>query len=523
MPCNPRPGADDGEDFKAEINAVMSDKSNGPDRSDSKQSGSDLDQLRLVLAVPGPNAQMHEVRKVLAIAQQAYNTTQSELRVLKRQYLMLSAAVPTCSRNCVLKKMSPLDSSISHQGQRYALYCHFLVVNGLFPTTPQPGVDPRSTTHWTSPEAKLKGVMAELYLIIPKDLHQSMETYPRFASLFCVAVSSKRSNILHSIKNCAGVIFSSFKLDLNLFANQPSKKQNNNDLLVLLKRNGEGDYICLAPVLFAKPNTMAADDFLKSVVLIKIVCVEVFGKAMLGGKTQGHPKGRGLCMGTQSVSEGMIAGAAILASSLYVLYFILLIAHLQAHFLLTHDAELTVIGAETKINYQKDYNFYLERLLKGTPWAISCTYITVLPATPRTWEDDFLQELDNLDPVTCNPLPAHSSARAPSPTLSILSTLSASTLTTAVIHNDHPVPYLNHHELHFIDSDLHFGINQLSLANNNVGNSLAAVPAPLTTGSKVPARRAHVSALAAQEMPTGAPKAKRVSGHSKKATMKYTK
>jgi hypothetical protein len=40
----------------------------------------------------------------------------------------------------------------------------------------------------------------------------------------------------------------------------------------------------------------------------------MFGKAILGRKTRGHPKGRGLRMGAESVTEGMIAGAAILAS-----------------------------------------------------------------------------------------------------------------------------------------------------------------------------------------------------------------
>ncbi|KAG1861215.1 hypothetical protein F4604DRAFT_1929795 [Suillus subluteus] len=219
---------------------------------------------------------------------------------------------------------------------------------------PQPGIDSCSATHWTSPKEKLKGTMAELYLFIPKDLHQSMETYSQFSSLFHAAFSSERSNILHSIKDCVGIIFSSFKLDPSLFADKPSKKEHNKDLLGLLKKNGKGDFIRLVPVLFAKPNAMAADEFLKSMVLVKIVCVEVFGKAILGGKTQGHPKGRGLHMGAQSVSEGMIAGAAILA-----------------RFLLTHNAKLTAIGAETKIGYQKDFNFYLEHLLKGTSWVIS--------------------------------------------------------------------------------------------------------------------------------------------------------
>ncbi|KAG1840435.1 hypothetical protein F4604DRAFT_1940108 [Suillus subluteus] len=70
----PRCNQDNREDFKAEINAIESDESDDSDSSD-EQSGSDLDQLRTVLAVPGADAQMHEVRKALAMAQQAYNAT----------------------------------------------------------------------------------------------------------------------------------------------------------------------------------------------------------------------------------------------------------------------------------------------------------------------------------------------------------------------------------------------------------------------------------------------------------------
>jgi hypothetical protein len=38
---------------------------------------------------------------------------------------------------------------------------------------------------------------------------------------------------------------------------------------------------------------------------------------------------------------------------------------------LTHDPEFTATGTEAKINHQVDYDFYLERLLKRTPWAHS--------------------------------------------------------------------------------------------------------------------------------------------------------
>ncbi|KAG2080499.1 hypothetical protein BD769DRAFT_1684959 [Suillus cothurnatus] len=511
----PQCNQDDGEDFEAKINAIESDESDDSDRSD-EQSGSNLDQVRSVLAVPSADAEMHEVQK--------------------RQYLALSSAIPARSCNRVLKKMSPLDSNITHQGQKYALFCQFWVVNNLFPTIPQPNVNPHGATRWSSPDAKLKGAMAELYLFIPKDLHQSMETYTRFGSLFRAAVSSERSNILHSIKDCAGVIFTPFKLDPSLFADQPSKKQDNKDLLALSKRNGEGDYIQLAPVLFAKPNAMTADDFLKSPVLVKIVRVEMFGKAILSGKTWGHPKGRGLHMGAQSVSEGMIAGTAILA-----------------HFLLTHDAELTAIGAETKIKYQKDHDFYLERLFKGTPWAISVmeyfnkevfnasTALSDSTATapsapaPRTWEDDFLQELDNMDPVTCAPSPAHSIARTPSPALSTLSALSVAPPSSAIIIQDnHSVSTALNYTSTWMSisqtrvtaastTQLQADMGQLSLAGK--AGKVSEPLAPTGRNSKAPTHRSCISAQPAagtmaaseSEAPAAAPKAKRVSTRSKKA------
>ncbi|KAG1725469.1 hypothetical protein EDD22DRAFT_961622 [Suillus occidentalis] len=207
------------------------------------------------------------------------------------------------------------------------------------------------------------------------------------------------------------------------------------------------------------------------------------------------------------------------------------------------DAELTAVGAETKIDYQKDFNFYLEHLLKGTPWAISVMEYfnkevfntavapsaptsTVVPtAAPRTWEDDFLQELDNIESVPHNNAsPSHSSARhAPSPALSALSTVSTSTPASAVVHDDHPTSTtmnftsstqmsVSQMRVTSASTQLHFGINQLSLnAEDNIADSVAAAPALLTTGSQVPAcRKGCVTAqAAAQDTPTEAPKAKR--------------
>ncbi|KAG1769703.1 hypothetical protein EV702DRAFT_1202731 [Suillus placidus] len=360
----------DGKDFKAELNAV----SDTEDSDSESLSDDDLGTLRAVLTVPQPDAPMHEVHK---------------------DYFTLSATVPACSRNRTLKKMSALDTKITSQGKIYALFYHFWVIPGVFPTTPQPDVDPRSPSRWASPKAKLDGSMAELYECVPQDLHKSMEKYMVFDSLFCAAVSAERSNIIHAIKSCAGIIFSDLKLNLSLFASQIEVRNN-------------GEYIQLAPVLFMRPDVMSADEFLKSPVLVKKV---------LSGKIKGQ-KARGQHCNVQCVTEGLIAGAAVMA-----------------HFLLMHNPEFTATGAKTKINYQADYDFYLKHLFKHTPWACSVmnffnkevfniTSQSHAPASddsytipqPRTWEDDLLDELDApiitqvSTPTTHTPSPAASPA-----------------------------------------------------------------------------------------------------------------
>ncbi|KIK43162.1 hypothetical protein CY34DRAFT_82254 [Suillus luteus UH-Slu-Lm8-n1] len=390
MPQTLDDDSDAGENFEADIDAVSgTEASDGEDSSDNE-----LETFRTIISVPQPEAPMHEVRKA---TQQAYNSLRVEFKALKKDYLTLSATVPARSCNRALKKTSALDTKITAEGKKYTLFYHFWVIPGVFPTTPQPDNDPRNPTRWASPEAKLNGAMAELYQCVSKDLHKSMEKYSSFDSLFRAAVSAERSNIVHAIKSCASLVFSSLKLDPTLFSSQTdARKRDDHDLLCLLKKNGEGEYIRLAPVLFARPDAMVADEFLKNPVLVKIIQVEIYGKKILSGKTKGQ-KARGQRCNAQCVTEGLIAGAAVMA-----------------RFLLTHDPEFTATGAETKINYQADYDFYLERLFKRTPWALSVMdyfnkevfNITSksLPTTSndipsisqaRTWEDDLLDALDS--------------------------------------------------------------------------------------------------------------------------------
>ncbi|KAG1796453.1 uncharacterized protein HD556DRAFT_1441752 [Suillus plorans] len=153
------------DDITAELDAIEDTESeSGNDEQDNEfDAQSDLDTLRMVLTMPQPDAPMHEVRRALEVAQQTYTAVRSELRALKKDHAMLQAAVPACSRNRVLKKTSTIDNDIARAGKMYAMLNYFWVMSGLFPTKPQPDIDPRSDTRWSSPEAKLNGAMAELY------------------------------------------------------------------------------------------------------------------------------------------------------------------------------------------------------------------------------------------------------------------------------------------------------------------------------------------------------------------------
>ncbi|KAG2753586.1 hypothetical protein P692DRAFT_20722457 [Suillus brevipes Sb2] len=433
----------EGENFEADIDAV--DDAELSDDEDS--SGDELSTLRTILSVPPPDAPMHEA---LETVQQAYNSLRVEFKGLKKDYLTLSATVPARSRNRALKKTSMLDAKIATEGKKYTLFYHFWVIPGVFPTTPQPDIDPRSSTCWASPEAKLNGSMAELYQCVSKDLHGSMEKYTAFDSLFRAAVSAERSNIVHAIKSCAGIIFAPLKLDPTLFSSQTdARKRDNPDLLRLLKKNGEGEYIRLAPILFARPDAMVADEFLKNPVLVQIVRVEMYGKKILSGKTKGQ-KARGQRCNAQCVTEGLIAGAAIIA-----------------HFLLMHDPEFTATGAETKINYQADYDFYLEHLFKRTPWArsvidyfnkevfdVTTLSLATTPGSPsiaaqtRTWEDDLLDELD-----------------APSQVASTLTSLPATSAVVDVVSNYRASISVNQGQSASATAQLQLGVNQLTLDN----------------------------------------------------------
>ncbi|KAG6372669.1 hypothetical protein JVT61DRAFT_7429 [Boletus reticuloceps] len=167
----------------------------------------------------------------------------------------------------------------------------------------------------------------------------------------------------------------------------------------------EGMYHHLAPILFVDPNQMTPNGFLKSPVLVNVLRLLISGRnALTKEKARGGPRARGQIHGIKSVTEGLITLAAIFINP-----------SLKVRYLLTPDPELQSVGSETKIPYEVDYDFYLQCLLKQSTWAIRTIHFFNMevfsskadknlsagpaqpPAPTRTWEDDFLDNLDNVD------------------------------------------------------------------------------------------------------------------------------
>ncbi|KIJ11285.1 hypothetical protein PAXINDRAFT_15821 [Paxillus involutus ATCC 200175] len=455
-----------------------------------------------------------DIEESLAYVQKAYYETCNELRSVRKDYLALSATIPARSRTRVLKKSSDLDLKIIKAAKKYTMFYHFWINNNLFPTTPKPDVDPHSPARWSSPESMADGTIAELYEAVPQELHEKMEIYKGFGSLFQTTIGAERSNLLRSIKDSVGLLFAPLNLSPKLYSSQSHDKASNVDLLHLLKKpesvGVEGKYERVAPVLFTDPQVMSSNTFLTSEILLNMVRLLLFGKSSLSEKKKGWPKARGERMGAQCVTEGLVAGVAIIA-----------------RYPLTHNVELSHEGTQTKIPYREDYDFYLKHLFKRTAWsqevmeyynngafgncAVSntskaLTSTTVPAQRPRSWEDDFLDEMDQ-DPDVFDELPVPSAVSAPSQTAAPQLWGNSSSSTPAVTIRPLQAAgqtagnpggtLVNHHTSTSTDSrmsaninvsattQVHLGIGQISLNDTTPGSSASAGRCPSASKRKV--------------------------------------
>ncbi|KAL4079741.1 hypothetical protein J3A83DRAFT_4368573 [Scleroderma citrinum] len=224
------------------------------------------------------------------------------------------------------------------------------------------------------------GTIKELYEVIPMELHKQMKTYKPFVSLFHKTLNTKHSNLVKAIKENAALLFMPLGLNVDIFSKNLSP---------------DGKYKCLALILLTDPKNMSPNTLLKSRILLNMAYLLMFGKSLLSDKKRGQPRAIGELMGANCVTEGMIAGLAIMA-----------------HYLLSHDTELSPEGNNTKIPYYDNFNFYVKLLFKCNNWsrevmdyynegvfrqkALSqVSQLEPAPVAPQShsWEDDFLDEM----------------------------------------------------------------------------------------------------------------------------------
>ncbi|KAI6141444.1 hypothetical protein BKA82DRAFT_4362129 [Pisolithus tinctorius] len=387
-----------------EINIDREDNDSDNDSLETDSSeASDIEQMQRVLHDPGPTAE------ALVIAQKAYTETRVELHSVWKELHSQSSTLSTHKHNHILNKTLEslsIDASISKEVKKYALLYNFWVLDGLFLPTPKPDVDLHSPTCWMSPKAKLDGAVVELYSIVPNSLHKHMETYKQFGSIFMSALSQEQSNILRAIKDCAGIVFTLYGLDPTCLSSHPLGRKEDPKFQVLLKKDGIGEYMHLAPILFKKHDNMVAREFLMSLAITLIIHALINSKASLTDHKQGQPNARGQHIGINSATGGLISGAATLA-----------------HFLVSPDLELSSISGETHILYSSDYDFYVEKLSKKSNWALhvfdhvnhevfgkdsqskNMSLVPPVPLTaqPCTWEDKMLSKIKNPTPHVAAP------------------------------------------------------------------------------------------------------------------------
>ncbi|KAI9574139.1 hypothetical protein HD554DRAFT_2165641 [Boletus coccyginus] len=389
---------------------------------------------------PAPDANAQELRRALGLAQLAFSDTHTKLLDLTKRYNALASEAQR-SRKGGRKSKAPssLEQSISDAAKKCCLFYHLWVPPLLFPVKAWPDIDPRDLSRWQSSEGQIIAKQAELYQMLPSELHKSLMTFPEFSRVFSKTMTEERANIVKNIKDVSVDLFSSLDIKATLFSGDKSLKAFDPKLLGLLKKPGNSQYTQLSPILFVNPTEIRGSDLFKSPVLVKIARVLMFGKAILSNKKRGGPKGRGERMGAQTITEGLIASTATIV-----------------RYLLSHDREFAAKGEATGISYQKDFKFYLKLLLhpERRRWALEVieyfnisvfgTKSSVTEAADNltgpsshvhSWEDDLLLEIgNNFDPPM---FPSHPPSKPP---VSNPGPFAVATNTSAVIHEPGPAP-----------------------------------------------------------------------------------
>ncbi|KAF8127386.1 hypothetical protein EV363DRAFT_1515132 [Boletus edulis] len=316
----------------------------------------ELDEMRRVLAAPPLDATVADLRKALGQVQLAYTRIRQDLNGVRTEYNKLQNQLAPRTRARALKaaQSGPLDTAVINVAKKYALLYHLWVPSGIFPLREYPAnFDFNHPRRYQDNETRITAYAAEIYLMLPIALQTQATKYEQFEYIFTSTVNTERANILKPLKDSAALLFSHLISALDPVALGDRKKCVDNPVfLSLLKRdptNPDNQYTSLAPILFQDPNRIDTQGLFKNKVLTQMACVLFDGKGVLTGKKRGGPPGRGRKLGATTMTEGMIAACCTFA-----------------RYLLSGDDEFSSIGSQTNIQYEKDFEYYVELLRKPT-------------------------------------------------------------------------------------------------------------------------------------------------------------
>ncbi|KIJ05438.1 hypothetical protein PAXINDRAFT_21305 [Paxillus involutus ATCC 200175] len=123
------PFTDDGDE------EAQTDEDHSEDDQDNEATASDFEEMMRVLNIPGPSAEVADLQKALALAQCMYTETHMELWETKKKLLSITYAVPPWICKHVFGKNMKLNGKIVTEAKKYAMFYHFWVLDGLFPTS----------------------------------------------------------------------------------------------------------------------------------------------------------------------------------------------------------------------------------------------------------------------------------------------------------------------------------------------------------------------------------------------------
>jgi len=93
-----------------------------------------------------------------------------------------------------------IGGRIQCKGKKYLIFYRLWVPEKLFPLSPQPNFDPRSPLRWTSPQGKCDGARAELYGMLPQEMHETAETLTKFPSMVCSTVHPCILSLINTVR-----------------------------------------------------------------------------------------------------------------------------------------------------------------------------------------------------------------------------------------------------------------------------------------------------------------------------------